>query len=157
MQPILFIIAFLFGQQPFSINSIFANKHYIPINYTCSGLNVNPEFNIKGIPSNAISLALIVEDPDPAFGTFDHWVMWNIPIQSKIAENTAPGKVGRNSRKENKYTGPCPPSGVHEYHFKLYALDKTLNLSDTCGKIDLLNAMKGHIVAETELLGLFNK
>jgi len=145
------------GQQSLSLSAIFANRNYIPAGYTCNGRNVNPELRISGVPKKAESLALIMSDPDPAFGTFDHWVMWNIPLTDKIKENSAPGTVGRNSRKENKYTGPCPPSGVHEYHFTLYALDTKLSLSDTSGKINLLNAMKGHIIAETELVGLFNK
>ncbi|MES2678594.1 MAG: YbhB/YbcL family Raf kinase inhibitor-like protein [Bacteroidota bacterium] len=157
MHLIIYIIIIFSRQQAFTISSIFANNHYIPANYSCSGSNVNPELRIKGIPQNTETLALIIEDPDPAFGTFDHWVMWNIPPQSKIAEDSAPGVTGRNSSKQNKYTGPCPPSGVHQYHFKLYALNTRLQLSDTSGKLTLLAAMKGHILAETELIGLFSK
>jgi len=157
MNLLVLIFWFLSGQDPFSISSIFADKHYIPFNYTCSGLNISPEIRIKEIPKNTVSLALIVDDPDTAFGNFDHWVMWNIPVQAKIRKNSAPGVVGRNSRKENKYTGPCPPSGVHEYHFKMFALDKKLDLADTCGKQSLINAMKGHVISEARLIGFFNK
>ncbi len=158
MHTLLIIFSMILGgQAPFTLSSIFANNNYIPANYTCSGSDINPELNIKGIPGNAQSLALIMEDPDPAFGTFVHWVSWNIPTVAKIKQDSSPGVTGRNSRGQNKYTGPCPPNGLHKYHFKLYALDTKLNLSDTCGKTDLLKAMQGHVVAETELVGLFAK
>jgi Raf kinase inhibitor-like YbhB/YbcL family protein len=157
MHLIIYIIIFFSRHEPFSISAIFANNNFIPVNYSCSGANVNPELRIKGIPQNTKTLALVMEDPDPAFGTFDHWVMWNIPPQNIIAEDSTPGIVGTNSRKQNKYTGPCPPSGVHRYNFKIYALNTSLNLSDTSGKRTLMAAMKGHILAEAELVGLFNK
>ncbi len=112
---------------------------------------------MQNIPSTARSLALIVEDPDPAFGTFDHWVVWNIPPVKEIKENSIPGKVGKNSRNENKYTGPCPPSGVHKYYFKVYALDDTLHLSDNTNKQALLKAMEGHILGTAETIGLFHQ
>ncbi|HTF02418.1 MAG TPA: YbhB/YbcL family Raf kinase inhibitor-like protein, partial [Bacteroidia bacterium] len=103
------------------------------------------------------SLALIMDDPDAPSGDFVHWVMWNIPVQEKIAENTAPGMQGLNGRKETKYTGPCPPSGTHHYHFKIYALDTELSLLTTTDKQGLLLAMKGHILGTGELIGLFKK
>lgn len=157
MHTLALIISLFTLQQPFVISAVFANKHYIPPEYTCIGTNVNPELRFKNIPGNTQSLALIMVDPDTAFGNFDHWVMWNIPVQNKIAQNSAPGKVGRNSRRENSYTGPCPPSGIHEYHFTVYALDTKLSLPDTAGKFSLLNAIQGHVIAQAELVGLFNK
>ncbi len=156
--PLLFFIFTILWQQPFAVKcSAFAANDFIPERYSCEGTNINPEFYIENIPANAKTLAFIVEDPDPAFGTFDHWVVWNIPLSSKIKEDSAPGIVGVNSRKENKYTGPCPPSGVHTYHFKLYALDANLNLPKNSGKKELLAAMQSHIIATAETAGRFNK
>jgi hypothetical protein len=135
----------------------FANTHYIPYRYSCEAENVNPELRITQIPANAKTLALILIDTSAAFGEFDHWVVWNLPPVAKIAEKSIAGVTGRNSRKENTYTGPCPPNGIHEYRFRVYALDTELNLSDTCGKMGLVKAMQGHILAKGELLGLFQR
>lgn len=135
----------------------FANNGSIPFKFSCEGDNVNPELSIKNIPGEAKSLALIVDDPDAPNGTFDHWVMWNIPPKEKIAQDSAPGMQGKNGKKENKYTGPCPPSGVHHYHFKVYALDSKLDLNDLADKAQLMKAMEGHILASGELTGLYEK
>jgi len=133
----------------------FANGNYIPLKYTCATLNVNPELDVYDIPKSTKSLAVIVCDSDAAFGTFNHWIMWNIPPKKIIEENSAPGKQGKNSKKENKYTGPCPVSGIHAYHFRVYALDTKLNLPDDTNKQTLEKAMENHIVASGELIGLF--
>lgn len=135
----------------------FAENEMIPVKYTCKGEDVNPEINIMGIPTEAKSLALIMDDPDAPSGDFVHWVMWNIPIQEKIAENSAPGVQGLNGLDENKYKGPCPPSGTHHYHFKMYALDTKLDLPAATDKQGLLKAMEGHVLASGELVGLFKK
>jgi len=135
----------------------FANNEFIPAKYTCDGSNINPELNIKDIPDNAKSLALIIEDPDAPKGTFDHWVMWNIPVKDKIAENSTPGAQGMNGKKENKYMGPCPPSGTHHYHFKVFALDTKLDLPVNTDKKSLQKAMDGHVVSSGELVGLYKK
>jgi Raf kinase inhibitor-like YbhB/YbcL family protein len=131
--------------------------NYIPYRYTCDAENVNPELRIVNIPSSAQSLALIMLDSSAAFGEFDHWVVWNIPPTGSIKENSVPGTTGRNSRKENKYTGPCPPNGVHEYRFRVYALDTKLQLPDSSGKNALLKAMRKHILAKGELIGRFQR
>jgi Raf kinase inhibitor-like YbhB/YbcL family protein len=145
---------------PIKVSSpAFGNGDFIPAEYTCAGTNISPEISITGIPSNAQSLAIIMDDPDATNGTFVHWVMWNIPVTNKIHKNSAPGIQGVNGRKENKYTGPCPPAGtgIHHYHFKIYALDMKLSIPETSDKTALLIAMQGHIVGEGELLGLFQK
>ncbi len=134
----------------------FSSNDFIPAKYSCVGANVNPAINIGDIPEGTKSLALIMEDPD-AHGTFDHWIMWNIPVKEKIEENSTPGAQGKNGKGENKYAGPCPPSGTHHYHFKIYALDTKLDLPITTGKNALLKAMNGHIIASGELVGLFKK
>lgn len=138
-------------------STAFANKNYIPYRYTCDAENVNPELKISNVPSSAASLALIMLDSSAAFGEFDHWIVWNIPTSGHIKENSVPGVIGRNSRKENKYIGPCPPNGVHEYRFRVYALDVRLELPDSSGKNTLLKAIRGHILASGELLGRFQR
>jgi Raf kinase inhibitor-like YbhB/YbcL family protein len=138
-------------------STAFAMDAQIPSKYTCDGKNINPELSISNLPKGTITLALIIEDPDAPKGTFDHWVMWNIPPSSKISENSAPGAQGQNGNKENKYYGPCPPSGTHHYHFKLYALDSELNLPGSTNKKELLEAMEGHILAQAELIGLYSR
>ena len=105
----------------------FSNNGFIPSKYTCDGSNINPELIIRDIPQDTRSLALIIDDPDAPKGTFDHWVMWNIPVKDKIDENSTPGAEGKNGKNENKYMGPCPPSGTHHYHFKVYAWILNLN------------------------------
>jgi Raf kinase inhibitor-like YbhB/YbcL family protein len=129
----------------------------IPMQYTCEGENINPEITIKNIPSETRSLAIIMDDPDATNGTFVHWVMWNIPVDGVIKANSSPGTEGKNGRGENKYTGPCPPSGKHHYHFKIYALSTKLDLDKNSGKEELLAAMKGHILTSGELVGLYQK
>jgi Raf kinase inhibitor-like YbhB/YbcL family protein len=136
-------------------SSAFANNDFIPSKYTCDGSNINPELTIKDIPPDAKSLALVIDDPDAPKGTFDHWVMWNIPVKEKIEENTSPGAQGKNGKGENRYTGPCPPSGTHHYHFKVYALDTKFDLPVSTDKQALLKAMEGHILASGELIGVY--
>lgn len=135
----------------------FTDNGFIPAKYTCEGLNINPALTIRDIPDEAKSLALIMDDPDAPNGTFDHWVMWNIPPAEGIEENSAPGKQGKNGKKENKYTGPCPPSGIHHYHFKIYALNTKLNLKDNTDKNALKKAMEGHIIGVGKLVGKYQK
>lgn len=137
-------------------STAFKNNEFIPSKYTCEGADVNPDLEIEDLPSNTKSLALIVDDPDAPNGTFDHWVMWDIPPKSKIEEDSAPGIEGKNSKQENRYTGPCPPSGTHHYHFKIYALDTKLSfLPPSTNKKSLEKSMKQHIIASGELIGLY--
>ncbi|MCW3070746.1 MAG: YbhB/YbcL family Raf kinase inhibitor-like protein [Bacteroidetes bacterium] len=135
----------------------FENNGNIPSKYSCVGANISPPLSIKNIPVNTKSLALIMDDPDAPKGTFDHWIMWNIPVSEAIEENTFPGMQGLNGKQECSYTGPCPPSGTHHYHFKVYALDTRLELSQNSGKSALQEAMEGHIIGEGELVGLYKK
>jgi Raf kinase inhibitor-like YbhB/YbcL family protein len=135
----------------------FAHNDFIPSKYTCDGENVNPELSIKDLPANTKSLALVVEDSDAPSGTFDHWVMWNIPVTDKIKENSAPGQQGKNGAGENKYAGPCPPKGTHHYHFKVYAVDTELKLEKNSDKAALMNALEGHIIAHGEIIGVYKR
>ncbi|HEY1871769.1 MAG TPA: YbhB/YbcL family Raf kinase inhibitor-like protein [Chitinophagaceae bacterium] len=129
----------------------------IPLKYTCEGQSINPAVSVTNIPKQAKSLALIVDDPDAPKGGFVHWVMWNIDPSGTIKENSAPGTQGKNGAGGNKYLGPCPPTGTHHYHFRVYALDAKLNLQDATDKAALETAMKGHILASGELVGLYKK
>lgn len=135
----------------------FKHNEFIPSKYNCDGMNINPALSLSGIPKDAKTLALIMDDPDAPMGTFDHWIMWNIPVKEQIEENSAPGVQGKNGRKENKYTGPCPPSGTHHYHFKIYALDTKLGLPEDSDKKALEKAMAGHVIASAELVGLYKR
>ena len=114
----------------------FKHEGNIPSEYTCEGSDTSPELDIEEIPVNAKSLVLIVDDPDAPAGTWDHWIVFNVPVSAaKIAKGTEPeGTPGKNSGGKAGYGGPCPPSGVHRYFFKLYALDTMLDLPEGSSK-----------------------
>lgn len=138
-------------------SSAFRRNEKLPALYTCDGKGINPPLQFSGIPAGAKSLALVFDDPDATIGTFDHWIVWNIPVETKdIAEGQIPpGVVGTNSYGKQNYGEPCPPTGEHRYTFKLYALDVVLELSAQSQKADLEKAMKGHILDSAELIGLY--
>lgn len=141
-------------------SSAFKDNGSIPRQYTCDGKDMNPPLLMENVPKEAKSLALIVDDPDAPVGLWVHWVMWNIdPKTKEIKENSVPkGAIqGINDFRKNNYGGPCPPSGTHRYFFKLYALDTTLNISPNSTKADLEKAMKGHILAQAQIIGLYKK
>lgn len=135
----------------------FANNGFIPAKFTCQGDNVNPALIIEGVPGNASTLALIADDPDAPARTWVHWVVYNIPVVSRIEENSVPGVQGVNDSAGRDYQGPCPPSGTHRYFFKIYALDAALRLKPGFDKKDLEKAMQGHILDQAELIGLYKK
>jgi Raf kinase inhibitor-like YbhB/YbcL family protein len=135
----------------------FENNGFIPSKFTCEGEDINPELIAADIPQDAGSLALIVDDPDAPMGTWVHWVVYDMPVVSKIDENTVPGKQGMNDFGRRDYGGPCPPSGTHRYFFKMYALDKKLDLKEGVDKKALEKAMEGHILAQAELVGLYQR
>jgi Raf kinase inhibitor-like YbhB/YbcL family protein len=138
-------------------SSAFGNSQLIPSKYTCDGANVNPPLTIGGMPEKTKSLALIMEDPDASAGLFIHWVVWNIPLTGIVKEDASPGAEGLNTAKKRGYHGPCPPSGMHRYFFKLYALDTTLNLGSLAEKEDVEKAMQSHVLAQGELMGLYRR
>jgi Raf kinase inhibitor-like YbhB/YbcL family protein len=135
----------------------FQNNQLMPGKFTCEGGDINPALSIEDIPDGTKSLALVVDDPDAPIGTWVHWVVFDIPVTSKIEENSIPGKQGSNTAGERKYHGPCPPSGTHHYFFKIYALDTMLNLNEGITKSQLEQAMQGHILAKAELVGLYKR
>ena len=140
-------------------STAFDHEGVIPSKYTCEGEEVNPPLQIDQIPASAKTLAIIVEDPDAPNGTFDHWLVWNIPHnQHALKENTIPpGIGGNNSEGKTGYMGPCPPSGSHRYYFHVYALDTELDLGVGADKKMLEQAMKGHILAEGSLMGRYER
>jgi len=136
---------------------VFENKGFIPQKYTCDGDNVSPPLKIGGIPEGTQSLVLIVDDPDAPRGTWDHWIVWNIPPVEKIEEDSVPGTEGLNDFNRRSYGGPSPPSGTHRYFFKVYALDTKLDLNPNSRKKNVESAMKGHILAKGEIVGLYRR
>jgi Raf kinase inhibitor-like YbhB/YbcL family protein len=134
----------------------FTNGGNIPSKYTCDGANLSPPLELHDVPATAKTLALIVDDPDAPSGTFTHWFVWNIdPKQRAIAEGARFPNQGINDFGRTGYGGPCPPSGTHRYFFKLYALDRELALPSGPKRARLETEMKGHIVAQTELMGRY--
>jgi Raf kinase inhibitor-like YbhB/YbcL family protein len=136
----------------------FTDGGAIPVRYTCDGPDISPPLAIAAIPSETSSLALIVDDPDAPAGTWVHWIVWNIPADTRnVNEGHVPAgaKQGLNDWRRNSYNGPCPPSGTHRYFFKIYALDKTLDLPQSATKAALERAMEGHILAQGRLMGRF--
>ena len=139
----------------------FTEGSAIPARYSCQGEGINPALEIGEATDESQSLALIVDDPDAPVGTYVHWVVWNIPVSmTAIPENWTPEsgvRVGANGSGKNAWTPPCPPSGTHHYHFKLYALDQKLGLAAGSSKGELESAMQGHVVGQAELMGTYAK
>jgi Raf kinase inhibitor-like YbhB/YbcL family protein len=138
------------------ISPSFKNNEKIPVKFTYDGEDVNPALEIENLPDGTKSLALIVDDPDAPAGTFVHWVLYDIPPSGRIEEDSVPGKQGINDSGAKDYSGPYPPSGTtHRYYFKIYALDKVLDLNEGITKADLEKAMRGSILSSAELVGLY--
>lgn len=134
----------------------FKHNEFLPSKFTCDGQGILPKLIIEDIPSNTKSLALIYDDPDAPRGTFTHWLVWNIPPTTKeIEENQF--IQGLNDFKKTSYGPPCPPSGIHRYIFKLFALDIILNLQQGSTKQQLESAMQNHIIDKTELIGKYQR
>jgi Raf kinase inhibitor-like YbhB/YbcL family protein len=138
-------------------SSAFQEGGNIPSKFTCDGSDTSPPLQITGVPSEAKSLVLIADDPDAPGGLFTHWLIWNIPPQTNsISEGSAPkGVHGTNDFGKPDYKGPCPPPGTHRYSFKIYALDRELDLRGGAKRSQLDAAMKGHVVAQGELVGRY--
>ncbi|MBJ6799820.1 YbhB/YbcL family Raf kinase inhibitor-like protein [Geomonas propionica] len=140
------------------VSSAFKQAGQIPSLYSCDGSDTSPPLAIDGIPKDAKSLALVMDDPDAPGGTWVHWVLWNIaPSTSQITQGTVPrgAQQGVNSWRRKSYGGPCPPSGQHRYYFRLYALSERLNLPSNSTRKELDLAMRGKVLAQAELLGVY--
>lgn len=138
----------------------------IPKKFTCDGADLSPELNWTDAPAGVHSFALITDDPDAPVGTWTHWVLFDLPSQTKglpegiakIDELPSGGRQGRNDFRKIGYGGPCPPPGKpHRYFFKLYALDRMLNLKPGSSKQEVEQGMQGHIVAKAELMGRYRR
>jgi hypothetical protein len=145
-------------------SSAFEHGGTIPPRFTCDGPNVSPPLAFAEIPAGTTSLVLIMDDPDVprhlrADGMWDHWVVYNIPPDlTGIGEaEEPPGTPGIGTANNTTYFGPCPPDREHRYFFKLYALDRRLNLPAGSSKAQVEAAMEGHILAQSELMGRYER
>jgi Raf kinase inhibitor-like YbhB/YbcL family protein len=136
----------------------FTEGEAIPIQFSCDGENVSPELIWTGIPEGTASLVLIVDDPDAPVGTWDHWILFNLPPDlAGLPQGGTAGTDGSNSWDRTGYGGPCPPGGTHRYFFKLYALDTTLDLPTGSYKAAIEAALEGHTLAYAELMGTYSR
>lgn len=140
-------------------SSAFQEGGNIPSKFSCDSADTSPPLQIADVPSPAKSLVLIVDDPDAPSGLFTHWTAWSIsPQTSTIAEGSLPkGVQGINDFGKSGYGGPCPPSGTHRYYFKIFALDRELDLPSGAKRGQLDAAMKGHVIAQGELMGRYSR
>jgi hypothetical protein len=147
-------------------STAFKDGETIPQKYTCDGENLSPPLAWSGMPPGVKSLALIADDPDAPMGTWVHWVIYDIqPTIIGLSEGVSTnatvegvGVQGVNGSRRSGYSGPCPPRGKpHRYYFKLYALDKVLNLAPGINKAELEKALRGHILAEGQLMGSYGR
>ena len=140
----------------------FKANEKIPAKFSCDGQNVNPAFIFSNIPAGTKQLVLTMHDPDvpktllPS-GNFDHWFVWDIPANSKGIAEGAGAVIGMNGTGKPGYIGPCPPDRQHRYFFRLYAIDIPLQGKTFKDRVAVEEAIKGHILAQSELIGLFDK
>ncbi len=138
----------------------FQDTGMIPAKYACQHGDVSPELDWSEAPANTKSFVLIMEDPDAPAGTFTHWVLFDIPANThQLAEGTGPiGVSGNNGLSQTGYMGPCPPSGIHRYYFRLYALDvPSLNLKAGAARSEVENAMKNHVIGAADTMGRYEQ
>jgi Raf kinase inhibitor-like YbhB/YbcL family protein len=140
----------------------FKANERIPAKFSCEGQNINPALNFSNVPAGTKQLVLTMHDPDvpknliPS-GNFDHWFVWDLPANSKgIAEGMG-SMMGMNGTGKPGYIGPCPPDREHRYFFRLYALDTTLQGKTFKDRATLEDAIKGHVLAQSELIGRYEK
>ena len=146
-------------------SSAFEEGGLIPAKYTCDGADISPPVQWEAVPEGTKSIALISDDPDAPVGTWVHWVLFNLPAETKeLGENVPADEILPNGARQGTsdfgrigYGGPCPPSGTHRYFFKIYALDAQLDLDAGATKKQLLAVMEGHILAEGQLMGKYKR
>jgi|SRR3989344_617840 len=139
---------------------VFPNNAKIPSKYTCDGENINLPLNFIDVPNQARSLVLIVDDPDAPAKTWVHWVIYNIdPKVKEIKENSVPSGavLGTTDFGKLGWGGPCPPSGNHRYFFKLYALNRLLDVPEGLNKHQLLEKMTDHVIEQAQLVGVYSR
>jgi len=147
-------------------SAAFKQGEPIPAKHSCSGADVSPPLGIANIPKESKGLVLIVDDPDAPSGTWTHWVLYGIPPQTAAIPEGTPAKgtppviaqLGKNSWGKTEWGGPCPPpGGKHRYYFRVYAVDTELSLPRGTSKPDLMRAIEGHVLAQGELMGTFQR
>ena len=141
-------------------SSTFKEGEKIPRIYTCDDQNVSPPLAWTGVPTDTVSLALVMDDPDAPSGNWVHWVLYNLPPELNSLEQgkSGGGTEGKNDSGKIGYGGPCPPRGSnHRYFIKIYALDTQLDLKAGATKAQMENAMKGHILAQGQLMGRYGR
>lgn len=142
------------------ITTVFEHNGNIPSEYTCDGKDAAPLLTIFEVPEKAKELVLIVDDPDAPMGTWVHWVVYNIPVDTKeIDAKNLPteAKQGMTDFGRIGWGGPCPPNGTHRYFFKLYAIDKKLTLLAGATKIQVENEIKQNVIEKAEIIGLYKR
>lgn len=147
------------------LSSAFEEGGMIPRQYTCDGQDISPDLSWSAVPEGTQSVALIMDDPDAPSGTFVHWVLYGLPAERHELTQSMPhdktlasgARQGINDFGKIGYGGPCPPSGTHRYYFTLYALDTDLDLPPGASKAELLDAMEGHILAEGQIMGKYER
>jgi Raf kinase inhibitor-like YbhB/YbcL family protein len=136
----------------------FEDEGDIPALYTCDGDRISPPLVFEDVPEDAVSLVLLVDDPDAPAGTWDHWVAYDIePVGEVPAGVTSLGTAGTNSWGRTGYGAPCPPNGTHRYFFQLYALDRWLGWEEGVDKTSVLDFIHDHVIAEASLLGFYSR
>ncbi len=146
-------------------SSAFEDNGLIPAQYTCDGADISPPLQWEGVPEGTGSIALICDDPDAPMGTWVHWVIFDLPAETReLGENVPTDGTLPNGAKQGitdfgrtGYGGPCPPGGTHRYFFKIYALDTEIDLTPGATKSDLLEAMEGHILGQGQLVGKYKR
>lgn len=146
-------------------SSAFNEGEMIPKTFTCDDINISPSLEWSSVPDGTRTFALICDDPDAPSGTFVHWVYYDIPADvTRLPEGINPdqnpatgGTQGRNDFRKIGYGGPCPPGGTHRYFFKLYAVDVVLGIEPGATKQQVMDAMSGHILSESELMGKYSR
>jgi len=147
-------------------SSAFAEGQPIPAKHTCDAKDVSPALRWSGVPSGAKSLVLIADDPDAPAGTWVHWVLFDLPPTTSEVPEDLPksqyipggGRQGLNDFRRLGYGGPCPPPGrVHRYFFKLYALDRLLELKPGVTRLEVERAMENHVLAQGQLMGTYKR
>lgn len=140
----------------------FKQGNKIPQQYTCDGKNISPPLSWKEAPAGTKSFVLIMDDPDAISGTWDHWIVYNIPatttaLQENLRSLPEGASMGKNSWSQLAYGGPCPPDKEHRYFFKLYAVNILLPNNDSLDKAQVMAALKDHVLASTELMTKYQR
>ncbi|WP_115703374.1 YbhB/YbcL family Raf kinase inhibitor-like protein [Legionella sainthelensi] len=160
----LFLLMYIIQYRSFANSltlesSAFQMNSIIPVQYTCKGADQSPPLTWHNVPSKTKSLVLLVDDPDAPGGVWTHWILFNIPPTIHRLDAGSPIPPGattaKNSWGELGYRGPCPPLGAHTYHFKLYALNTVIDLKDDTSRDALLNAITGHVIGSSDLVGIY--